>query len=70
VIGIDEIRVDEIMPTRLIEDDLRRRGIASMEEMDWSVRISQPIGKFIPFYGLAYYFWKRPNLFQDELDHD
>jgi len=46
----------------LIDDDLRRRGIVDLNTMHTPLQTSAVIGKFIPFYGLAYYFWTRPQL--------
>jgi hypothetical protein len=43
----------------LIEDDLRRRVLIPEETSNTSYRL---VGQYIPFYGLAVYFWKRPDL--------
>jgi hypothetical protein len=50
----------------LIEDDLKRRGVMEVGKMDTSLRIPELVGKFIPFYGLAFYFWNRPKLCKDD----
>ena len=49
----------------LIDDDLRRRGVVKKVDSSSIIRIAEIIGKWIPFYGLAYYFWHRPNLIKD-----
>ena len=46
----------------LVSDDLKRRGMA--EES-----FSAQVARYVPFYGLVYYFLTRDELLQDELDN-